>query len=68
MLGPSLASSTFTEFDMSTAPRAKASDFHPEVMRLFDQYVHGIIDRRGFLAGAASSRSVRRARPVCSPR
>ncbi|MCM2336316.1 MAG: dienelactone hydrolase family protein [Pseudomonas sp.] len=37
---------------MSTAPRAKASDFHPEVMRLFDQYVHGIIDRRGFLAGA----------------
>ncbi|MCM2336881.1 MAG: dienelactone hydrolase family protein, partial [Pseudomonas sp.] len=37
---------------MSTAPRAKARDFHPEVMRLFDQYVHGIIDRRGFLAGA----------------
>ena len=37
---------------MSTAPRAKASDFHPEVLRLFDQYVHGAIDRRGFLAGA----------------
>jgi carboxymethylenebutenolidase len=34
-------------------PRAKASDFPPEVLGLFDQYVHGLIDRRGFLAGAA---------------
>jgi len=34
-------------------PRKTASDFHPEVMKLFDQYVHGIIDRRGFLARAA---------------
>ncbi|MEP7155398.1 MAG: dienelactone hydrolase family protein [Betaproteobacteria bacterium] len=33
--------------------RKTASDFHPEVMKLFDQYVHGIIDRRGFLAAAA---------------
>lgn len=33
--------------------RAKASDFDPEVLRLFDQYVHGMIDRRGFLLGAA---------------
>jgi carboxymethylenebutenolidase len=31
----------------------KANDFHPEVMRLFDKYVHGLIDRRGFLDGAA---------------
>ena len=31
----------------------RASDFHPEVMRLFDQYVHGLIDRRGFLKDAA---------------
>ncbi|MFC5568759.1 dienelactone hydrolase family protein [Lysobacter yangpyeongensis] len=38
---------------MSVPPRRKASDFDPEVLRLFDQYVHGIIDRRGFLAGAA---------------
>ena len=29
--------------------RRSASDFHPEVLRLFDQYVHGAIDRRGFL-------------------
>lgn len=36
-----------------TAPRQSASDFDPEVLRLFDQYVHGMIDRRGFLAGAA---------------
>jgi len=36
-----------------TAPRQTASDFDPEVLRLFDQYVHGMIDRRGFLAGAA---------------
>lgn len=38
---------------MSQAPRKTAADFHPEVLRLFDQYVHGMIDRRGFLAGAA---------------
>jgi len=33
--------------------RKKASDFHPEVLKLFDQYVHGLIDRRGFLERAA---------------
>lgn len=33
--------------------RKTARDFDPEVMKLFDQYVHGIIDRRGFLSGAA---------------
>ncbi|MCI4566621.1 dienelactone hydrolase family protein [Lysobacter sp. CFH 32150] len=38
---------------MPNAPRSKANDFDPEVLRLFDQYVHGLIDRRGFLAGAA---------------
>ena len=30
----------------------KASDFHPEVLKLFDQFVHGGIDRRGFLNDA----------------
>ncbi|WP_227977872.1 hypothetical protein [Arenimonas daejeonensis] len=34
--------------------RRTADDFPPEVMRLFDQYVHGLIDRRGFLKGAAA--------------
>ncbi|MEO5771067.1 MAG: hypothetical protein ABIQ29_03265, partial [Burkholderiaceae bacterium] len=29
--------------------RPTAADFDPEVMRLFDQYVHGGIDRRAFL-------------------
>ncbi len=38
---------------MSDTPRPEASDFDPQVLRLFDQYVHGAIDRRGFLAGAA---------------
>ncbi len=38
---------------MAMPPRRKASDFDPEVLRLFDQYVHGFIDRRSFLAGAA---------------
>lgn len=38
---------------MSNPPLSRASDFDPEVLRLFDQYVHGVIDRRGFLAGAA---------------
>jgi carboxymethylenebutenolidase len=37
-----------------TEDRRKTSrDFDPAVMRLFDQYVHGLIDRRGFLQGAA---------------
>ena len=31
----------------------RASDFPPEVLRLFDQYVHGQIDRRQFLDRAA---------------
>ena len=30
-------------------PLKTASDFDPEVMKLFDQYVHGAIDRRAFL-------------------
>src|SRR5215475_13184639 len=33
--------------------RRKASDFHPEVLRLFDGYIHGRISRRDFLDGAA---------------
>ena len=33
--------------------RKKASDFDPEVLRLFDRYVHGGINRREFLDGAA---------------
>jgi carboxymethylenebutenolidase len=38
---------------MTRPERPKASDFDPAVMQLFDQYVHGAIDRRGFLTGAA---------------
>ncbi len=38
---------------MTSQPRKTVRDFDPEVLRLFDQYVHGAIDRRGFLAGAA---------------
>ncbi|HEY4067747.1 MAG TPA: dienelactone hydrolase family protein [Burkholderiaceae bacterium] len=34
-------------------PRLTAADFAPEVLSLFDKYVHGGIDRRGFLDGAA---------------
>ena len=34
-------------------PRKTAADFAPEVLRLFDQYVHGAISRRGFLDGAS---------------
>jgi carboxymethylenebutenolidase len=37
----------------ATPPRKTADDFDPEVLRLFDQYVHGQIDRRGFLDRAA---------------
>ncbi len=35
-------------------PRLCARDFHPEVLRLFDQYVHGLIPRRGFLKAASA--------------
>jgi len=35
-------------------PRKTANDFDPEVLSLFDKYVHGRIDRRGFLEGAAA--------------
>ena len=33
--------------------RKTAADFQPEVLKLFDQYVHGGISRRGFLDGAS---------------
>jgi carboxymethylenebutenolidase len=33
--------------------RKKASDFPPEVLKLFDGYVHGVISRRDFLDRAA---------------
>ena len=33
----------------SQLPEHRASDFDPEVLLIFDQYVHGDIDRRGFL-------------------
>lgn len=38
---------------MTDTPRKTAADFDPEVLRLFDRYVHGDIDRRGFLSGTA---------------
>jgi carboxymethylenebutenolidase len=33
--------------------RLTAADFSPEVLRLFDQYVHGLLSRRGFLDSAS---------------
>jgi len=33
--------------------RKTAQDFAPEVLKLFDQYVHGLLERRGFLQQAA---------------
>ena len=35
------------------AARKTARDFHPDLLRLFDSYVHGLIDRRSFLESAA---------------
>ena len=35
-----------------TDERKRADEFPREVLNLFDQYVHGMIDRRGFLDGA----------------
>jgi len=37
----------------TTRRRQTAADFAPQVLRLFDKYVHGAIDRRGFLDAAA---------------
>lgn len=34
-------------------PPKTAADFQPEVLKLFDAYVHGLISRRDFLKGAA---------------
>lgn len=39
-------------------PRKTANDFDPEVLKLFDQYVHGLIDRRGFLRQATGYAAV----------
>lgn len=35
---------------MTTGPRLRSTDFSPEVLLVFDEYVHGDIDRREFLA------------------
>ncbi len=37
---------------MATPPKQTARDFDPDVLALFDDYVHGAIDRRGFLSRA----------------
>jgi len=38
---------------MSNNPKYTSNEFHPEVLGLFDKFVHGDIDRRTFLMGAA---------------
>ncbi len=42
-----------TQAPAAPPARLTASDFHPEVLKLFDAYVHGALDRRGFLDRAA---------------
>lgn len=44
---------TERESAVALNPRSTASQFDPAVPRLFDQYVHGDIDRRRFQQGAA---------------
>ncbi len=39
-------------------PVLKANDFDPQVLTLFDQYVHGDLDRRGFLKNVAKFAAV----------
>jgi carboxymethylenebutenolidase len=39
--------------DREKGARRTAGDFDPELLRLFDRYVHGLLDRRGFLQAAA---------------
>jgi carboxymethylenebutenolidase len=47
--------------------RLTAADFHPEVLRLFDRYVHGQITRRGFLDSAQQYATGAPVRPGCWP-
>src|SRR4029453_16341509 len=42
----------------SVMTRKTANDFHPEVLKLFDQYVHGALPRRGFLKSAGQYAAV----------
>lgn len=35
----------------ASRPRLSTADFDPDVLALFDQYVHGLMDRRAFLGG-----------------
>jgi len=54
--GPPIAMSNRDDRDrLAPAPKPRrltANDFDPGLLRLFDAYVHGITDRRGFLEGA----------------
>lgn len=38
---------------MNPITRGRATDYHPEILRLFDAYVHGGLSRRAFLDRAA---------------
>lgn len=46
--------------------RRKASDYPPDVLKLFDGYVHGVINRREFLDRAAKYAVGGFTRPRCS--
>src|SRR5882762_5649584 len=48
-----LKSPPTTEWGDAMERKKKASDFPPEVLKLFDGYVHGMINRRDFLDRAA---------------
>ena len=56
--------------------RKTAADFDPELLILFDAYVHGAVDRRGFLdkarkfavGGVDRGDAPRRAEPASSPK
>jgi len=50
---PEAQSVTSSKRSSNGSAHLTARDFHPDVLRLFDKYVHGIIDRRGFLERAA---------------
>ena len=47
--------------------RKQAQDFHPEASKLFDQYLHGQLSRRGFLqqAGRYAAAGVSASRRCC---
>src|SRR3984957_6365005 len=57
-LRPSKSGRLFEPHEEPAMTRKTANDFHPQALKLFDQYVHGLLSRRDFLQRAAGFAAV----------